>query len=311
MNKGVQIHTIDSAHAGQRIDNYLVNVLKSVPKGHVYKLLRKGEVRVNGGRKKPTYKLSAGDQVRIPPVRVRDEDDTTPPHSLLERLKQSIIFEDDELLVLNKPSGMAVHGGSGIRFGVIEGMRALRPELERLELVHRLDRETSGCLLMVKSRHALVEVNAMLREGRAEKQYLALLCGEWQGGDQTVNSALRKGTLQSGERMVQVDDEGKDSVSHFQLKKNYPGAALMSVVIETGRTHQIRVHAQSLGHAIVGDDKYGDRKQNKLFKKRGVKRLFLHAESLVLPWQGGLTLHAPLSDDLQLALQKLEDEREV
>ncbi|RFA24562.1 23S rRNA pseudouridine(955/2504/2580) synthase [Alkalilimnicola ehrlichii] len=314
MNKssGVRYLRVDREDAGQRIDNFLLRVLKGVPKSRIYRLLRKGEVRVNKGRIGPPYRLQADDEVRIPPVRQEQEavpDSGEVPRGLRAQLEQALLYEDDRLIVLNKPSGVAVHGGSGIRFGVIEAFRQMRPHAGGLELVHRLDRETSGCLMLAKRRSALRALHECLREGAVEKKYLALLAGKMPRGSIPVEAALRKQQLQGGERMVKVADEGKASRTVFRTLERYPGASLVEADIATGRTHQIRVHSAHLGHPVLGDSKYGERDANRRLRQLGLKRLFLHAHSLRLrlPWsEEELVVSAPLSDDLRQVLQRLE-----
>ncbi|HEX5514199.1 MAG TPA: 23S rRNA pseudouridine(955/2504/2580) synthase RluC [Gammaproteobacteria bacterium] len=299
---------IDAEQAGQRVDNFLLRELKGVPKSRIYRLLRKGEVRVNGGRSSPEYKLVAGDEVRVPPVRVGEESEAMPPsQGLLAQLEAAIFYEDAGLLALNKPPGIAVHGGSGVRHGVIEGLRALRPTAPFLELVHRLDRDTSGLLLIAKRRSRLRQLHEQLRSGEVEKHYIALLAGRLPRGPVPVEAPLDRFQLQGGERMVQVAADGKHARTVFRATERFPGATLVDARIDTGRTHQIRVHALHLGHPVIGDDKYGDREVNKAFRELGVRRLFLHAHSLVLPQQDAepLTLTAPLFKDLDDVLARL------
>lgn len=296
--------------AGQRLDNFLFRNLKGVPKGHVYRLLRTGQIRVNSRRSKPDYRLQAGDELRLPPVRQGEAQSAGQP-SGRERtaLKAAIIHEDAHLLILDKPAGMAVHGGSGQSLGVIEALRALQPAHASLELVHRLDRETSGCLLIAKKRSTLRALHAAIREGRIEKRYLALVAGRWEGGERVVSAALEKNRLQGGERMVKVAAGGKPAESHFRPVSRFRRATLVEVTIPTGRTHQIRVHAAHIGHPIVGDDKYGDREVNKYFRSLGLKRMFLHAHSLgfVHPATGEpVAASAPLDDALRSAIDQLE-----
>jgi 23S rRNA pseudouridine955/2504/2580 synthase len=289
--------------------------LKGVPKSHVYRLLRTGQVRVNKHRVKPDYRLEAGDMVRLPPVRQEQKSHPgQPPRWQQEALKGSILLEDERLLVINKPAGMAVHGGSGVSFGVIETLRALRPEAVALELVHRLDRETSGCLVLAKRRSAVRVLHAAFREGRVKKRYLALLVGGWQGGAQPVELALEKNRLQGGERMVKVSGAGKDARSLFNPLEKFAKAALVEIQIFTGRTHQIRVHAAHIGHPVAGDDKYGDREANKQLKAVGLKRMFLHAHSIAFdhPETGErLMLTAALDDELQAVLQRLREMQSI
>jgi 23S rRNA pseudouridine955/2504/2580 synthase len=299
---------IDPEQAGQRVDNFLLRELKGVPKSRIYRLLRKGEVRVNGGRSTPEYRLVAGDQVRLPPVRTSTAAETAPPgKGLLAQIEASIIHEDNHLLVLNKPPGIAVHGGSGIRHGVIEGLRALRPTAPFLELVHRLDRETSGLLMIAKRRSRLRQLHELLRNDAIEKHYIALLSGRLPRGPVPVEAPLDRFHLQGGERMVRVDGAGRHARSVFRATERFPGATLVDAVIDTGRTHQIRVHAQHIGHPVIGDDKYGDKEANKTFRELGVRRLFLHAHHLVIPWPDDepLTLTAPLFNDLEDVLTRL------
>lgn len=282
LQHGVKMLEIGPRNAQQRLDNYLLSQLKGVPKSRVYKLLRSGQVRVNKGRKKADYRLNLGDIVRIPPVRMAEADDGRAPQHLIERVRQSIIFEDSQLLVLNKPAGLAVHSGSNIRFGVIEMLRQARPDDEMLELVHRLDRETSGCLVIAKSREALNQLHQHFRDenGGMQKIYRAIVCGRWQGAQQTIDLPLLKNTLRGGERMVEVNPEGKQARSLFIPLEYHDALSLMEVKLFTGRTHQIRVHAQSTGHSVAGDGKYGEPALNSLLKQQGYKRMYLHAYSL-------------------------------
>ncbi|MGM0595292.1 MAG: 23S rRNA pseudouridine(955/2504/2580) synthase RluC, partial [Pseudomonadota bacterium] len=288
---------IDEGSNGQRIDNFLLKHLKGVPKSRIYRIMRKGEVRVNKGRIKPEYRLKSGDRVRIPPIRTSDKPAPAAPGQRLQRLlMQRILYEDKALLVLNKPSGIAVHGGSGVSFGVIEALRAMRPEAHFLELAHRLDRDTSGCLVIAKKRSALRAFQALLREDGMEKSYLALVQGRWQGGKRGVDAPLRKNTLRSGERLVKVSPDGKPSLSIFSPETRYRDCTLMRVKLVTGRTHQVRVHAQYSGHPIAGDEKYGDVGFNRHMVGLGLNRLFLHAASLrfTLPEQTTIHVEAPL-----------------
>jgi 23S rRNA pseudouridine955/2504/2580 synthase len=329
----VVLVTIDEAHAGQRIDNFLIGHLKGVPKSHVYRILRSGEVRVNKGRIDQTYKLQDGDVVRVPPVRVADvkasaREDGNLQAKIPQSARQSLrfIFEDDALLAIDKPAGMAVHGGSGISMGVIETLRALRPEAKFLELVHRLDRETSGVLLIAKKRASLVAMHAMLRgevngaAGRIEKHYFALVKGDWTEAKRHVRIKLAKYVTQAGERRVAVDeDDGQESHTIFTRlsphgtdENGNTSATLLDCDIRTGRTHQIRVHLASVGFPILGDDKYGDFALNKKIaavKSGGLKRMFLHARSIAFahPITGErLTIEAPLSPELARYVQFLD-----
>jgi 23S rRNA pseudouridine955/2504/2580 synthase len=313
-NTAVRSVEVPEDRDNQRLDNFLSSQIKGVPKSLIYKLVRSGQVRINGKRAKPDARVFVGDEVRIPPVRLEVEGEVRPPpKSLMERLAASIIYEDKALMAINKPSGMAAHGGSGISFGVIETLRGLRPN-ETFELVHRLDRDTSGVLVIAKKRSALLELSALLREGEDEeapnKKYLALLVGKMPSGTMTVDMPLQRSVLQGGERMVRVHPEGKPSVSHFKLLERRGGHSFCEVTIETGRTHQIRVHAAHLGHPVAGDEKYGEREANKkLAEQVGLKRLFLHAASMQFALDSGATpylLNAPLADDLSAVLDRLK-----
>ncbi|MGV6808066.1 MAG: 23S rRNA pseudouridine(955/2504/2580) synthase RluC [bacterium] len=305
----VRHETVSEDHANQRIDNWLVNRLKGVPKSRIYRLLRKGEVRVNKSRVKPEYKLQPGDLVRIPPVRMSEGKPAAVPGTRFRsQLEQAIIFEDDALMVVDKPSGMAVHGGSGVNLGVIEGLRAMYPDHQFLELVHRLDRDTSGCLLVAKKRSALKHLQRQLAGSGMDKRYLALVKGRWEKGRETVSAPLRKNQLQSGERIVRVDRDGKPSVTHFRIQRKFSQATLVAATLETGRTHQIRVHCQSAGHPIAGDSKYGDDEFNQSMKVNGLNRLFLHAYRLAFDHPEGerLDITAPLPEGLETLLSLLE-----
>ena len=308
----VRLLTVPADRAGQRLDNFLLGQLKGAPRSLVYKLVRSGQVRVNGGRAKAERKLVEGDKVRVPPVRLTEEGDKAgPPAAFMKRLEDAIVYEDERLLALNKPSGVASHGGSGISFGAIETLRALRPG-KTLELVHRLDRDTSGLLIVAKKRSALSELQALLREDHGagiRKRYLTLLVGRMPDGTMTVDAPLHVGLRQGGERHVQVNAIGKESISHFSVLERKGGHSFCEVRIETGRTHQIRVHAQHLGHPVAGDDKYGDPDVNKRLRDQiGLKRLFLHAASLEFSLDAGKTpylLNAPLAEELTDALNRL------
>lgn len=309
----VRLLEVDQASSGQRIDNYLLSRLKGVPRSMIYRLLRTGQVRVNKGRKKPNYKLNAGDMVRIPPVSTTEREPSQASYSDRERLSNSVLYEDKSLIVLNKPAGMAVHGGSGISYGVIEAFRQLRTECRFLELVHRLDRETSGCLVLAKKRTALVRMHEMLRRehGKSmDKTYLALLRGVWQGKKKKINDPLEVNSRQSGERFVTVSANGKPATSIFILERNYlkANAALVSIRLLTGRTHQARVHALSIDHPIAGDDRYGDRVFNRRMKLFGLKRLFLHASRLRFRHpidDRPMDIEAPLPEELASLLERL------
>lgn len=273
-NQTVQYLTIDSEQAGQRLDNWLTTRLKGVPKGKIYRIIRKGEVRVNKSRVKPEYRVMAGDVIRVPPVRVSQSAPSVQPHqALLHQLEQSILYEDNQLLVLNKPAGIAVHGGSGISYGVIEGLRKLRPDSKCLELVHRLDRDTSGCLLVAKKRSMLRHLHEIIRQGYIDKIYQAVVLGRWPKRRKQVDAPLRKNEPRAGERIVKVDSQGKRSLTEFEVLQYYPELTLIQAKPITGRTHQIRVHAQFAGHSIVGDEKYGDFTVNRQLKALGFNRL--------------------------------------
>ena len=283
MKTPVSNYKIDERNAGQRIDNFLMTYLKSLPKSHLYRIIRKGEVRVNKKRIKPDYKLQSQDIVRIPPLKYEAEAPLkvqAPPRYLIEKIQNSILYEDKNILVFNKPSGLAVHGGSNLSFGLIETLRHIYPQERCLELVHRLDRDTSGCILVARKLSALKELHHLLRLGAVEKTYLALVKGYWPKHIHIVDVPLRKNHLQSGERIVNVHQEGKEALTEFKVLKRYSEATLVEAKPKTGRTHQIRVHAQYAGHAIVGDDKYMDRVFNKKMQDLGCKRLFLHAYRL-------------------------------
>lgn len=312
INAAVKTLEISEDEAGQRIDNYLLAKLKGVPKSLIYRIVRKGEVRVNKGRIKPEYKLQCGDVVRIPPVRVSEKIQSPVSSKLnkVARLEQQIIFEDDCLLVINKPSGIAVHGGSGLSFGVIEGLRALRPEARFLELVHRLDRDTSGILLVAKKRSALRHLHEQLRIKTVQKDYLALVRGQWQSHVKVVQAPLLKNELASGERIVKVSPEGKPSETRFSIEERYPTATLVKASPVTGRTHQIRVHTLHAGHPIALDDKYGDKDFDAEMRALGLNRLFLHAASIRFehPKTGEtLRLNAPLDEKMKAILKKLRE----
>lgn len=273
---------IDEKACGQRIDNFLITKLKKVPKSHIYKIIRCGEIRVNKKRIKATYKLNVQDQVRIPPVKLTTRPKIENQGNPGINLDDLILFEDNNYLVVNKPSGMAVHGGSGISWGLIELFRQHYKENRYLELAHRLDKETSGILIFAKKRRALCDLHDLLKLKKAEKKYIALLSGKWTSHkrERLVDMPLKKNVLQNGERMVLCHPEGKSSQTHFKLLKNFPNCCLVEVSPYTGRTHQIRVHAKHLGMPIIGDNKYGDKRVNLSMREKGCQRLFLHAASM-------------------------------
>lgn len=307
----VQHIEIEAGFAGQRIDNFLLTRLKGVPKTLVYRILRKGEVRVNKGRVKPEYRLCAGDVLRIPPVRMSEPD--APPtiaNSLLERLEASIVYEDNSLLVVNKPAGIAVHGGSGLNFGIIEAFRRLRLQCSELELIHRLDRDTSGLLMLAKKRSQLRHIHAALRDGTVDKGYMALVSGRWPASRKIVSAPLLRSNLRSGERMVEVNPAGKESTTRFHVLRRFDDfATLIHASPITGRTHQIRVHTLHAGHPIAGDEKYGDEAFSKTIRELGGKRLFLHAHHLKLTLADGKTLelHAEPDEAWQKTLESLSE----
>lgn len=304
-----QFVTITEEEAGQRIDNYLLRVCKGVPKSHIYRILRSGEVRVNKGRIDQLYRLQDGDVVRIPPVRVAEKSDT----SAVPAAEFKVVFEDSHLLVIDKPAGTAVHGGSGVSFGVIEQLRASRPDAKFLELVHRLDRDTSGLLLLAKKRSALTNLHEQMRDGHTDKRYLTLVAGDWKNARQHVKLPLHKYTTAEGERRVAVQADGLPSHTVFTLLRKYKDFALLEAELKTGRTHQIRVHLSSSGFAIAGDNKYGDFALNRALLKadatRGaLKRMFLHAHQITFthPETGkNMTLNAPLAAECERFLVSL------
>lgn len=296
---------IDEGSCDQRIDNFLCKHLKGVPKSHIYRILRSGEVRVNKKRVDQTYRLQLGDQVRIPPVRVAE----IQVRDYVPALEFPILYEDDALLVIDKPSGVAVHGGSGVSFGIIEQLRSARPQAKFLELVHRLDRETSGVLLLAKKRSALVHLHEQMRDGKTDKRYLCLVLGKWQNVKQHVKLPLHKFNTQNGEKRVMVREDGQASHTIFTLQKNWPEFSLLEAQLKTGRTHQIRVHLSHLGFPIAGDDKYGDFARNKELIKQGLKRMFLHAHSITFTHPltaEAMQLSAPLPKELPRFVNELD-----
>jgi len=304
---GVQHLRVMPEHAGRRIDNFLGGLLRDIPRPRVYRMLRQGEVRVNSARVKPDYRLIAGDIIRVPPLRMRSEQrPVNLPPVLLDLLNDAILYEDEALLAINKPAGLAVHTGSGQPYGIIDILRALRPHLDHLELVHRLDKATSGCLLLAKSPEILRALHEDLRAGRVMKTYTALVHGRLLRARQTLLLPLRRGGLRSGERLVSVDASGKPATSRFLLARRFAEASLLHVELVTGRTHQIRVHAAAMGHPVAGDPKYGCRDFNRRLRRAGLRRMFLHAASLTLtpPHRDRpLALKAPLPEDLARFLE--------
>ena len=288
LQKSVEMVTIDADHAGQRLDNFLMARLRNLPRSRLYRILRKGEVRVNKARVKQSYRLIEGDVVRIPPVKISPKPVLPGVSSQFERLlNDSILFEDDQLLVINKPPGLAVHGGSGLSLGLIEALRQIRSECKFLELVHRLDRDTSGCLVVAKKRSALLACNAALRDKQAQKTYMALTTGRWPTGLDVINAPLRKNVLQSGERIVVAAADGKPSETRFQVVQAFADFSLVKAMPITGRTHQIRVHAKVAGHPLCGDPKYGHQETNQVLAGRGYKGLFLHATAIDIAYGEG------------------------
>ena len=294
---------IDSELVGQRLDNYLLSELKGVPRSHVYRLIRSGQVRVNSGRVRASYRLKLDDRVRVPPVARRSTAGPIIPTDGLQWLEDRILYEDSRLMVLDKPSGMAVHAGTGIDFGCIEALRSLRPGLPALDLVHRLDRGTSGCLLVAKRRSALRRLHSLLRDGGMEKRYLTLLKGGWQHGHIDVDAPLATRRQGNGESISCVSESGKAALSRFRVVESYGSrATLMEVAILTGRTHQIRAHAAYMGHPVAGDDRYGDADFNAQLAKRGLRRIFLHAHAVEFVWPESdeeFMISSPLPQELR------------
>ncbi|KTD22640.1 RluA family pseudouridine synthase [Legionella londiniensis] len=302
----VRYTEISMEEAGQRLDNYLIKILKGVPKSRIYRLIRNGEVRVNKKRARPSTRLSAGDMVRIAPIRCAEEKQVNPKRATAERLLASIIYEDEYFLAINKPCGIAVHGGSGISLGVIECLRQIRTDLPYLELVHRLDKETSGCLVLAKKRSMLRALQALFESRDVKKTYWALLAQPWQGKSSlVVDAPLKKNILQSGERVVKVDQQGKSSETKFKLLENYSSSCWVEARPSTGRTHQIRVHSAYLGHPILGDEKYGDGAKIAGLGAMG-KRLYLHARAVEFTLQGkSYYFQAELDERFNAAIAQL------
>jgi len=306
----VQLVKIESDYAGQRVDNFLITRLKGMPKTRIYRLLRKGEIRVNKKRTEQSYRLQDGDEIRLPPM-VLDEKAIPkgPSRRAMSLLETRILFEDKGLLIINKPSGMPVHGGTGVNGGVVEALRAMYPALAQLELVHRLDLATSGCLILAKKRSVLRELHGLLREGKVHKIYWALTKGQWKPSEYYVDAPLRKNQLNGGERMVRIDETGKPSLTEFEPLQSYNDAMLVQATLHTGRTHQIRVHARFKHHPVAGDEKYGDKEFNKKMREFGLRRMFLHSHSLefTLPSSGQhVSVTAPLDADLQTCLDNIK-----
>ncbi|GDX84767.1 pseudouridine synthase [Methylococcaceae bacterium] len=303
--KVTQVEITEENH-DQRLDNFLITRLKGVPKSHIYRIVRKGEVRVNKGRVDVNYRLATGDIVRIPPVRIAERsEEVFVPTNLKEALQHSILYEDDGFLVVNKPAGFAVHGGTGVSSGIIEGIRLLRPEAHFLELVHRLDKDTSGCLIIAKKRSALRAFHAIFRENKIHKTYTALLAGQWKKKKLIVNAPLLKNVAKGGERMVTINAAGKEAETVFTRLTMFENSTLVEAAPKTGRTHQIRVHAVHLGHPIIGDERYGRDDINLTFKQKGYKRMFLHATTLTFSHYvtgESMKITAPLPPQLEQLL---------
>ncbi len=302
----VRMVEVTAAHEGQRLDNFLIRLCKGVPKSHLYKAVRAGSVRVNRSRTAVDYRLQVGDVIRVPPFRMPAESSRVVPAR-----EFPVVFEDDAMLVIDKPAGTAVHGGSGVSFGVIEAVRAARPTARFLELVHRLDRDTSGLLILAKQRKALLRLHEMMRDGVIEKHYLALVQGRVPNDRQHLRFRLTKWSTPSGERRVKVDDEGQTAHTIVTCLQRFANFSLVDAQLQTGRTHQIRVHLAASGHPIVGDEKYGDESVSRDFAQQGFRRMFLHAKRLSLthPLTGQqLTFEAPLPDECRLALKIVESQ---
>ena len=315
-HQSVRFYEVDDDLAGQRIDNFLMTFLKGIPKSLVYRIVRKGEVRINKGRIKPDYKLKAGDIIRIPPVNLDvPKSPPQPSHQLAEQLSQAVVFEDDGMLIVNKPSGLAVHGGSGVSLGLIESLRQIRPDNAFLELVHRLDRDTSGCIMIAKNRRYLRFLQDALRARRIDKSYQALVHGKWSKRRKQVDIPLLRTELPNGERIVRAVAEGaegaKPSVTHYGIQETFDDCTLVVAKPVTGRTHQIRVHSAHAGHVILGDPKYSPRELNQYFKGFQLNRLFLHAFELKLQLPNGdrLTVEAPLAKELEQVLVNLRQRK--
>ena len=312
--EGARHVEVEEARAGQRLDNFLMRLLGDVPRSHVYRLVRRGEVRVNGRRASPDQRLVAHDDVRVPPLRREAPGATAraaPAAHLRARIASAILYEDERLIALDKPAGIAAHGGSGVSFGVIEALRALRPE-ETLDLAHRLDRDTSGCLLIARTAATLRTLHALMREGQVQKGYLALLAGHWNLGRKRITAPLRTDLRTGGERTVRVHPSGKAALSEFRPVQFFgKRATLVEVALHTGRTHQIRVHAAHAGHPVAGDAKYGDAEFNDRMRSFGLERMFLHAHTLSFAWpQGGeFSVSAPLPAELRAVIDRLQSAR--
>ena len=304
----VQMLEITTDNDGQRIDNYLMSKLKGLPRSRIYKILRSGEVRVNKGRIKPSHRLSSGDIVRIPPVRLSESKHPDIPDRLIEEIKNAVLFENDDLLIINKPAGLAVHSGSGVAFGIIDILRAEQFANTFIELVHRLDRQTSGCLVLAKSRPALTQLSALFNSSHdIKKQYLTLTKGHWPDGENRIDAPLSKSEIKSGERMVTINPNGKTAVSLFKTVEQFRDCSLVEVTLLTGRTHQIRVHAASEGHPVAGDEKYGDKIFNRDLRIAGLNRMFLHAREIRFELNDLINVTAPLDNTLKNMIENLRN----
>jgi len=301
----VRLVTVEAGEAGQRVDNFLIRRAPGVPRGHIYRIIRTGQVRINSGRCKPTRKLIEGDIVRIPPLKTVNKAQVSVPDDLAERVASRIVFEHDDLLVVDKPAGLAVHGGSGLPYGLIDALRQYQDN-PSLELVHRIDKGTSGCLLIARNNGVNRQLQDLFRERLVNKRYVALVAGQWPQSQTTVTVPLLKNQDAGGQRKVMVADGGQSAVSHFKRLERFNEATLLEVAIETGRTHQIRVHTQHEGFSIVGDERYGKRQDNERFARKGIKRLCLHAKQLEFEWQGKpISITIDPDEQWQASLQTL------
>lgn len=309
---GVRIEIVPEDLTGQRIDNYLLRALKGVPRTRIYRLLRRGEVRVNGGRVRPTHRLRAGDKVRIPPVRQAGAETMQPSEQVTARLERAILYEDDRLLILDKPSGLAVHGGSGIAYGIVEALRVMRPKAGFLDLAHRLDRDTSGCLLVAKKRSMLRGLHEAFRIGAVDKRYITLVHGVLASAPGRVEAPLAPETGKGGERYVRVRPDGQAARTDFVIRQRFAHSTLLEARLHTGRMHQIRVHAAHIAHPVVMDQRYGDANADRHMRALGLKRLFLHAESITLelPEYGRIEANAPMPASLKAVVDQLEMEQQ-
>ena len=311
MSTKVQFIEVTSEDEGQRLDNFLMRHLRKAPRTLIYRIVRKGEVRINKGRAKPNTRLATGDIVRVPPVKLPEKVEVQSsdiPAAELKRIEDNILYEDKDLMVINKPSGVAVHGGGGIHFGLIEVVRVLRPLAKRLELVHRIDRDTSGCLLVAKKASVLKHLHQQMRDNQFDKRYLAIVMGQWPKHKHKIDLPLRKDHLPDGGWHVKVAKDGKQAVSFFKVEQALKGADVVSVKLKTGRTHQIRVHALSQGCPLMGDDRYGDRTVNKKYRPMGMKRLALHAQFLGFTHpvtEENMLIEAPLWHDFKRLIETL------